>query len=177
MLAISVASAQPDRTLAHGALRDLLMAALPQEPTLTFEDLLEELSDWLLRFIKGGAPDERTAPAVGLLVALLRTGRGTAATQDAAVALYTLVSRGSHGDAVREAGGVPMLLAVLQEGEDEGVERASGALTHLAMQGAANLEAIFAAGGVPILIRQLQTQGQVTISHHDGPRPPSILPC
>ena len=153
-------TAQADSTITNGALRELLASALPQEPTLTFEDLLEELSDWLLRFIKGGAPDESTAPAVGLLVGLLRTGRRTAATEDATVALYTLVSRGAHGDAIREAGGVPVLLAVLRDGEDEGVERASGALTHLAMQGAANREAIFAAGGVPILVRRLQSHDQ-----------------
>jgi len=131
-----------------------------------FDEILELLSDWLLRFVKGGAPEESTAPAIGLLVGLLRTGRRSVATQDAAAALYTLASRGSHGDAICEAGGIPLLLEVLREDDDDddeddrAAERASGTLAHLSMQRSANRAALVAAGGVPVLAQRLHQEGQ-----------------
>ena len=132
------------------------------------DKILELLSEWLLRFIKGGADDDSTAPAIGLLVGLLRTGRRSVATQDAASALYTLASRGSHGDAIREAGGIPLLVEVLRDDDDDdddedgaaAAERASGTLAHLAMQRSANRAALVAAGGVPVLAQRLHRRGQ-----------------
>ena len=80
---------------------------------------------------------------------------------DAAAAVRALASRGSHADAIREAGGIPLLLTVLEDGAgDDGVEHASGALAHLLMQRAANREALYAAGGVPLLVALLQEDNQ-----------------
>ena len=102
----------------------------------------------------------RLPPAcTGLLVGLLRAGRGPAG--DATAAIRVLASRGTHSDSIREAGAIPLLLQVLQDGGNaEGVEHASGALAHLMMQRAANRDALLAAGGVPLLAALLQQESQ-----------------
>ena len=130
--------------------------------TIAAQDLLDETGERLLALLKMGTPDEAATPAIGLLVALLRAGSGTAA-EDATAAIRTLASRGTHGDSLREAGAIPHLVGILRDPEGacgNGIEHAAGALAHLCMQRAANREALFAAGGVPVLQRLLETEGQ-----------------
>ena len=110
-----------------------------------------EVGERLLELLRKGMTDEAATPTVGLLVGLLRAGRGPA--EHAVAALRVLASRGTHGDSIREAGAIPLLLQVVQDGAGaEGVEHASGALAHLMMQRSANREALHAAGGVPLLV-------------------------
>ena len=143
---------------------ELRNAGLPTNEAVAIAscELLQEVSERLNALIKLGAPDAATAPAIGLLVSLLRAGRGSPATDEAASAIYALASRGSHGDTIRKAGGIPLLLDVLRDGEVDGgerAERASGALAHLVMQCAANRRVVLESDGVPVLAGLLTTEG------------------
>ncbi|KAL3906443.1 MAG: hypothetical protein SGPRY_010543 [Prymnesium sp.] len=121
-------------------------------------ELLEQLGQSILHFLKLGMSDEAAAPAIWLLVGLLKARVGS---EDACAAIRTLASRGTHGDSIRSAGGIPPLFRVIREGAGlRGAEYASCALAHLVMQRSANREALLTAGGVPLLMGLLHARNQ-----------------